>query len=188
MIVFGAQLRAARALLGWTRADLAKAAGLHRNAVAYWEAKTEIPAGPYCEPVACRRIREAFRNAGVEVFSHPYVGVRSCRGPNSCTSTRGRARARHGVIRTKPSHGGPAASKTVPDDNVGRSQPRRCGARTRLGRPCIRKALTNGRCPNHGGLSTGPKTEAGRQRISHVQKRRWAASRSAGTQAEVRSE
>jgi hypothetical protein len=50
---------------------------------------------------------------------------------------------------------------------------KRCGARTRLGRPCIRKALSNGRCPNHGGLSTGPKTEAGRRRIAQAQKRRW---------------
>ncbi|MES0404071.1 MAG: HGGxSTG domain-containing protein, partial [Hyphomicrobium sp.] len=31
-----------------------------------------------------------------------------------------------------------------------------CNARTRAGHPCKRKALANGRCPNHGGLSTGP--------------------------------
>ena len=30
----------------------------------------------------------------------------------------------------------------------------RCLARTRRGTPCQRKALHNGRCPNHGGLST----------------------------------
>ena len=30
----------------------------------------------------------------------------------------------------------------------------RCLARTRRGTPCQRKALQNGRCPNHGGLST----------------------------------
>jgi hypothetical protein len=50
----------------------------------------------------------------------------------------------------------------------------KCGARTRRGTACERKALANGRCPNHGGLSTGPKTEAGRQRISEAQHRRWA--------------
>ena len=50
-----------------------------------------------------------------------------------------------------------------------------CGAHTRRGTACKRKALANGRCPNHGGLSTGPKTEAGRQRISEAQQRRWAA-------------
>ena len=53
-----------------------------------------------------------------------------------------------------------------------------CGARTRKGTACLRKALSNGRCPNHGGLSTGPRTEAGKQRISEAQKSRWVAWRS----------
>ena len=39
-----------------------------------------------------------------------------------------------------------------------------CGAKTRSGRPCIAKAIKYGRCKNHGGASTGPKTEEGRQR------------------------
>ena len=37
-----------------------------------------------------------------------------------------------------------------------------CGAKTRLGRPCIATALPNGRCRNHGGLSTGARTPEGR--------------------------
>lgn len=49
-----------------------------------------------------------------------------------------------------------------------------CGAKTRRNTACIRKALANGRCPNHGGMSTGPKTEAGRQRIAEAQRQRWA--------------
>lgn len=49
---------------------------------------------------------------------------------------------------------------------------RPCGARTRAGHPCRRKGLgKGGRCPNHGGLSTGPRTEAGRQRIAEAQRR-----------------
>ena len=39
-----------------------------------------------------------------------------------------------------------------------------CGAKTRVGGFCKRKALENGRCPNHGGLSTGPKTKVGKQK------------------------
>lgn len=50
----------------------------------------------------------------------------------------------------------------------------RCGARTRRGTACKRKVLPNGRCPNHGGRSTGPKTKAGRQRIAQAQRARWA--------------
>lgn len=50
----------------------------------------------------------------------------------------------------------------------------RCGAKTRAGHPCKRKGLgNNGRCPNHGGLSTGPKTKAGRRRIALAQRERW---------------
>jgi len=38
-----------------------------------------------------------------------------------------------------------------------------CGAKTRAGTPCKQRAVyRNGRCKFHGGLATGPKTEAGR--------------------------
>jgi hypothetical protein len=60
----------------------------------------------------------------------------------------------------------------------GRDAPR-CGAKTRPGSPCMRKALSNGRCPNHGGLSTGPKTTEGRARIAACQCQRWARWRKA---------
>ncbi len=41
----------------------------------------------------------------------------------------------------------------------------RCGAHARSrGRPCLRRKLANGRCRNHGGLSTGARTEAGLRR------------------------
>ena len=41
---------------------------------------------------------------------------------------------------------------------------RPCGAKTRAGTPCQQRAIfENGRCKWHGGLSTGPKTEAGKQ-------------------------
>ena len=44
---------------------------------------------------------------------------------------------------------------------------KRCGAKNRQGNPCQRFALKqvdNGRCRLHGGLSTGARTEAGKQR------------------------
>lgn len=57
-----------------------------------------------------------------------------------------------------------------------------CGAKTRAGHPCRRKGLgKGGRCANHGGLSTGPKTEAGRERIRQALKRRWAKWRQSRT-------
>src|SRR5215467_105108 len=41
----------------------------------------------------------------------------------------------------------------------------RCGAKTRRGTACQCPAMANGRCQLHGGLSTGPKTAEGIERI-----------------------
>jgi len=60
--------------------ELSKAAGLHRNAIAYWERHATIPAGGFREPVACRHIRQALQAAGVEVFTNPAPGVRFVSG------------------------------------------------------------------------------------------------------------
>ena len=39
-----------------------------------------------------------------------------------------------------------------------------CGAKTRAGTPCRQKSICwNGRCKFHGGLATGPKTDAGKE-------------------------
>ena len=59
----------------------------------------------------------------------------------------------------------------------------RCGARTRRGDPC--RALVvwpkggkpRARCRMHGGLSTGPRTAEGRERIAESNRRRAAARR-----------
>ena len=50
---------------------------------------------------------------------------------------------------------------------------RQCGAHARsTGLPCTAKALPNGKCRNHGGLSTGPRTTEGRQAIAAATKAR----------------
>ncbi len=49
----------------------------------------------------------------------------------------------------------------------------RCGAHARsTGEPCKAKAMTNGRCRNHGGMSTGAKTEEGKASIRQALKER----------------
>lgn len=58
-----------------------------------------------------------------------------------------------------------------------RAQPRRtrCGARTRKGTPCRANAVPGKtRCKFHGGMSTGPKSPEGSERIAEAQRRRWA--------------
>lgn len=50
---------------------------------------------------------------------------------------------------------------------------KQCGARARTtGSSCKAKALPNGRCKLHGGMSTGPKTPEGRQAIAAATKAR----------------
>ena len=50
-----------------------------------------------------------------------------------------------------------------------------CGAHARsTGNPCQAKAMPNGRCKNHGGMSTGPKTLEGRHAIAQATRQRMA--------------
>jgi len=49
-------------------------------------------------------------------------------------------------------------------DNLPKDQRPRCGARTRSEEPCKAQALTSGHCRLHGGLSTGARSKAGKQR------------------------
>jgi hypothetical protein len=47
----------------------------------------------------------------------------------------------------------------------------KCGARIPgTDRTCKAQAMQNGRCRRHGGLSTGPKTEAGKKRAAEARK------------------
>ena len=173
MIVSGAQIRAARGLLGWTQTGLAQASGLHPNAVAYWENHAEIPTGIWREPVACRRIRKALLDAGVEFLQLPVVGVRLVARHNNAPSTRRRARAHHGVLGVLRQSKCKTLCNTPNPIVRARSPKIACAAKTRTGSPCMRRAMGNGRCTNHGGLSSGPKTDAGRKRIVDAQRRRW---------------
>jgi hypothetical protein len=52
-----------------------------------------------------------------------------------------------------------------PTNRVRKRDRPKCGAYARsTGQPCRAKALDNGRCRNHGGMSTGPKTPEGKVR------------------------
>jgi hypothetical protein len=52
----------------------------------------------------------------------------------------------------------------------------KCGAYARsTGSPCKAQALLNGRCKNHGGMSTGPKSLEGRKVIAEASRKRMAS-------------
>jgi DNA-binding XRE family transcriptional regulator len=64
------QLRAARALAGWTQKDLGQAIGVNERQIRFWEK---------CIPTNARKRRmleNVFEDAGVEFVSTPTVGVR----------------------------------------------------------------------------------------------------------------
>jgi DNA-binding XRE family transcriptional regulator len=70
------QVKMARAALGWSLGDLAKAAGIHRNTASNFE--NEIYAG---EPENVERIRKALEKAGIEFTNGDGLGVRVKRKP-----------------------------------------------------------------------------------------------------------
>lgn len=71
----GSQISAARALLGWTQQELAQAAGVHENTVAYWERAQYVTFG-LSAPVTVRRLHQELLAAGVEITAEPERGVR----------------------------------------------------------------------------------------------------------------
>ena len=74
MIASGNQIRAGRALLGWRQCDLAKAAGLHRKAIIYWERMGEVTQRQ-ARGRAPTRMLAAFQSAGVDMVAEPRAGV-----------------------------------------------------------------------------------------------------------------
>ena len=64
------QIRAARALIGWTQTDLGNAIGVHERQIRFWEKR--LPPNR----AKLRALIEAFKAAGVEFTSAPTIGVR----------------------------------------------------------------------------------------------------------------
>lgn len=149
----GKNLKAARLRAGLTQQQLADKTGFHRLAVGYWENKDGTFSARYGAP-------EAFAKAlDMKHFSPP--------------------------IRTHAAWGFTDVEKRWIEQELARLAKSRaqrlllarvrCNAKTRKGTLC--KALSESgkrRCKFHGGRSTGPKTQAGREAISRAQKARWA--------------
>ena len=64
--------------------------------------------------------------------------------------------------------------KYFAETDVPKGERPQCGAKTRSGKLCKAKVVQGRKkCRMHGGLSTGPKTAEGIERIREAQKRRW---------------
>lgn len=159
----GAELTARRKAAGLTQRQLAKAAGVGRTAVQYWEA------APHLDPRgwAVGRMAEAL---GWHVSS-----------PVPCTVSRPRGDE---VLSPFAAIDAWAAAQLAAyrEREAARAARRRvvCGAKTRKGTPCRNKSEPGKRrCKFHGGMSTGARTQAGIERIREAQRRRWARHKAA---------
>lgn len=157
----GAELRAHRKAAGLSQKSLAEHAGVCRETVQYWESKAEVPAWG----VAPQRFREV-----LGLGQHDVTCARTRRwGHTLQNSVQGELDA---YVEARLAH--------MRECEAQRAARRRviCGARTRKGTDCRNKSEPGrGRCKFHGGMSTGPRTPEGRERIAEAQRRRWARSR-----------
>jgi transcriptional regulator with XRE-family HTH domain len=64
------QIRAARALIGWTQRDLGEVLGVDERQIRFWERR--LPTNPK----KLGTLIEVFKAAGVEFISSPAIGVR----------------------------------------------------------------------------------------------------------------
>ena len=65
----------------------------------------------------------------------------------------------------------------------------RCGARTKAGGECQRPAVKrSGRCTRHGGKSTGPKSQAGRDKIAALHTKHGKLTKAERAKAKQRAE
>lgn len=83
MIASGKLISAARAILGWSQQDLAKAAGLHRNAIAYWERHSVIThkQQPRFGATGPKIIEKVLGEHGIVFTVDPSPGLYLCNSP-----------------------------------------------------------------------------------------------------------
>lgn len=154
----GRQLAALRRAAGANQTELARAAGIGRNTVSYWENKHTISRSS----ISVKRMCEA-------------LGISIQHDPSTIVSWEER-------LTEHPSSHGKKSTSSKPEQGLGsvtdahNPAQTTCGARTRKGRACrLAPELGKRRCKAHGGLSTGARTLEGRVKIAEAQQRRWAA-------------
>lgn len=181
----GCQLRAVRLALGFTQTAVARKAGLNRHSVIYWEKAHRSFDPRYGVPGRILIAMGLTTRPGPLLYGGASASAQAFCNPLSIRS---------------PCARGDELLLFVGDENgvtdevrvFGSIRPRvfiwrqndvRCGARTRRGSAC-RNMPEPGkkRCKFHGGKSTGPKTAAGKKRISEAQKLRWARVRGAAAE------
>ncbi|MEP4528961.1 MAG: helix-turn-helix transcriptional regulator [Paracoccaceae bacterium] len=195
----GVDLRTARKAQKLSRKVLAVLSGLHMDTVRYWERKPRLGLRGH----AVTRMLDVlgygeWRKREVEIsrlerrrgfdMGQLLAIMRDRPDPAELSTANGvfldasaRARERHGVLANAAEcdQYARACVRHGVSENADKSQviapPLTCGAKTRAGHPCRNRAVfESGRCKNHGGMSTGPRIQEGKQRIAEAQRLRWA--------------
>ena len=71
MVSTGRQIKAGRGALDWSRAELADRAGVHPQAVSYWERRERIHERQNRPDGALEKMTEALKAGGIELTSKP---------------------------------------------------------------------------------------------------------------------
>ncbi|MFC0280568.1 HGGxSTG domain-containing protein [Falsigemmobacter intermedius] len=153
----GDDLAKIRKAAGLSQTKLAELSGVGRHAISYWENRRTV-----------KRSAHAIV-AIASVLDLPDTSAVKCARAVWGVRMRARIAAENRAIelslqRLKAQYAVAADQRRV-----------RCNAKTRKGTHCwCSSAPGKQRCKYHGGLSTGARTEEGRERIAQAQRRRWA--------------
>ncbi len=160
----GKGLQTARKAMGFSQTDLATLTGITRCTVSYWETK---PGNLWCG-YAVDKMMEVLGLNQTEGFSDTDTRVRVGGFSDSQQLALDKAlQAEQKRLDAKAQR--IAMFARVP-----------CLAKTRKGHPCKNKSEAGRRrCKFHGGMSTGPRTVEGRERIAEAQRKRWQKYRKA---------
>lgn len=158
----GPELQYIRRLLGFSRPQLALLINVHPDTIRYWERKVHIRYDASVPEQILAALDLGALDVQMAQWSDRY---RRLLQNSKCPVA---PKGYEDRVSNEP-------EGQSPEIQTGKTA---CGARTRTGGACKAKPFRGrSRCRMHGGLSTGPKTEAGRQRISDAQKRRWKNAR-----------
>lgn len=161
----GKDLKNARRKLGLNQTDFGRSIGVSRHTVSYWECKPIIASRQFWPTVGqiCSALGlPHFRGSNARARGWGFTDAQQEALDRQIEKELERLRQRQQVRDAK--------QRVV------------CGAQTRKGTPCRMKSEPGKRrCKFHGGLSTGPRTALGRQRIAEAQRKRWEVSRAKKT-------
>lgn len=163
-MITGSELKAARKQQGLNQTQMGALIGYSRHMISYWERKAA--------PMTWREanygaLKDYLAALGIEVLRYCPTSTRAC--GVGVLHNRDRQQEAFDALYAKEL----ARIEAKAALKAARYR-ERCRAKTRKGHPCRNMSEAGRRrCKFHGGMSTGPKTLAGKERIAEAQRKRW---------------